>query len=94
MKDQYDKEVPTDLVLLDNHWLVELGERDIWELNKLDWYKPTGSLLIFVSASQAEKCIGGLVDFTGPEDCGADNRQWLKIDQVLHRWDLNRFYHA
>lgn len=97
MKDQYNNEVPSDLVLLDSSWIGDfLKDTELWAINKLDWFKPSSlTKLIFVSASQLENCIEGLVDFTGPEDCGLEKAEWLKIDQVLHRWDVNDgFYHA
>lgn len=97
--DQYNEPVPDDLALLDSQWLSFLSRSELWAINQLNWYETKiAHGLIFVSSNELEKCISGLIDFHSPEDMGLtywENPTWLKIDQVLHRWNqIDGFYHA
>lgn len=97
-RDQYGKEVPSDLVLLDNEWLNICTSKEISNLNRLDWYvidtKPINRF-IFASLSQLEPCLKGLVDFIFPSDIGIKDVNWLKVDSCLHRYSVeDGWYHA
>ena len=101
MKDQYNREVPNDLVLLENNWLAWLKEEEIKKISDLSWYeiaKQHFTRFIFVSATELEKCIDGLVDFCTPEDvtnCSQNEFEWNCIDQVLHRVGMkDGWYHS
>ena len=96
--DQGNNPVPEDLVFLDSAWLDFLKDTEIWAINQLDWYVPESMAfrhIICVSMDKLEKVIEGLVDFTTPEEMGISNNNWLKVDQVLHRWnETDGFYTA
>lgn len=100
MKDQYNNEVPSDLVLLENNWLEWLKEEEVKKINQLSWYKVAAQYFtkfIFVSATELEKCIDGLVDFSTSKDV-MDKEQneldWVYVDGVLHRSNISDgWYH-
>ncbi|MFA6089984.1 MAG: hypothetical protein WC755_09070 [Candidatus Woesearchaeota archaeon] len=88
MKDQYDNEVPNDLVVMPN--IHDLTQDDIQDVINAPWYEAGNTLL--VSARD--------IDFLSeidPLDAGVDLTKMAiyKIDDILKRYDsFDGFYHA
>ncbi len=102
-KDQYNKSIPQDLTLLD-YPIGELTDGQIKKIDSLDWYCFEGNKTdfqgkshIFVSCVELEKVLDSLLDEeNSPDDIGVGkNWEIVKIDHVLHRWNLqDGFYWA
>ena len=103
MKDQFNREVPNDLVVID--FGFEPGElvnftrepEEVQTIFKADWYELDVDYLGSIVLASAEQ-INYLCE-TDPLDCGfPDNWKELPINHispVLHRWTPeDGFYHA
>ena len=97
MKDQYDQDIPGDLVVLDQK-PAELSEAELCCIDRLEWYRPANyPFLILVSYGALCQCIEGVFDETDPADCGVDGALGPieRIADCLHRWSAeDGFYHA
>ncbi len=104
MKDQYNNNVPGDLVLLEWRFIAELPETEqekaLKKIENLKWYKSVrdanfGGNAIFVSARQLAKIFPNRDDFTYFYDVVDKAKEWLKVDRCLYRWSPeDGFYHA
>jgi hypothetical protein len=93
MKDQYDRPVPPDLVLLEN---VTERVAEAKKIEELDWYCVGNTGHIFVSDVKVTSVLGSH-DFVPLSDVYPilPARSVLFIDNVLKRWSLkDGFYHA
>ncbi len=99
MKDQYNNEIPEDLVLLEtNDVTIHFAKK----IENLDWYCVRNKSGIFVSDKELTKIIGEH-DFASIWDIHVNlfNRAKLEngdvslVGNVLKRWnDKDGFYHA
>ena len=95
-KDQYDNNIPQDLILLE----IEPGEltnKEIKQIDDLDWYCFEGNKTqdIFVSKLKLEEIKDSILDdFVELGDYLFEGKL-LKIDRVLHRNTVRgQFYWA
>ena len=100
MKDQYNKDVPDDLVVLDLK-PSELAEAEIEKIDRINWYEPNRDVhpgfqnIILVSYAALSECLYGAIDGTEPSDVGIGILKAVDyIDRPLHRLEHNSFYHA
>jgi len=99
MDDQYDCELPDDLVILpwfDEDSSVQLTEDEIRTIDKAVWYEAEhpeiGRVLLCSAESINYLSEDSLEDATGVnlQDCIIS-----RVDACLHRWNIvDGFYHA
>lgn len=88
MKDQYDNDVPSDLVLLPN--IEDLTEEGAIVIDIADWYEADGILMA------SAKAIHYLSE-DDPLDAGVDlsKCEIMFVNGILHRYNIiDGFYHA
>jgi len=87
LKDQYGDDIPNDLVLMPD--MEFLDETDLEMIDNADWYEAHGILMVPASA----------INFLSEDDpvdadINLETDEVWKIDNVLHRWSKEGFYHA
>ena len=89
MKDQYDRDVPNDLVILPN--INDLDREGFEIVVGNDWYEINGILMASAKAIE-------YLSEADPLDAGIDLSKYDIIDYVanaLKRWnEIDGFYHA
>jgi hypothetical protein len=93
MKDQFNRPIPDDLVLLEN---VTERVAEAKKIEQLEWYCVGNTGHIFVSDAKVTPILGSH-DFVPLNDVYPLVRtgDLLSIDNTLKRWNLkDGFYHA
>lgn len=97
--DQYNNPIPQDLILLNPFSDIDFIERELKEIEGLNWYCFEGNKTnhIFVSCSQLEKVLDCICDEENTPDDISVGKNWnlVIIDDVLKRFNVeDGFYHS
>ena len=90
MKDQFDNDVPNDLVVLSGENPADMTLEMLEAVDRADWYEVDGVLLVSAAA------VPGLE--SDPLDSGitlTETTEVLYVGHILKRWnEIDGFYHA
>lgn len=92
MKDQYDEEVPNDLVTMP--CITHLDDADIKLVANATWY----DVLVDMGDNEEVEilCVSAkAIDYLSEDDLCGEPKEILRVNDVLKRWsEEDNFYHA